>query len=128
MLDEWAYAELRRMSAPDGVLRLSRCGETLLARLEIRDADLICAVEDRAVTLDRGGVGERRLRRKIVGLSFATSVSLFITAIYGVPELATRLLPFVTGLGRAQARRGGRQKRALSARYPAPGLSLHLRL
>ncbi|MGB6755935.1 MAG: metalloendopeptidase, partial [Xanthobacteraceae bacterium] len=90
MLDEWAYAELRRMSAPDGVLRLSRCGETLLARLEIRDADLICAVEDRAVTLDRGGVGERRLRRKIVGLSFATSVSLFITAIYDVPELATR--------------------------------------
>ena len=55
----------------------------------------ICAVEDRAVTLDRGGVGERRLRRKIVALSFAASVSLFITAIYGVPELATRLLPFV---------------------------------
>jgi Zn-dependent protease with chaperone function len=95
LLDEWAYAELRRMSAPDGVLRLSRCGETLLARLEIRDPDLICAVEDRAVTLDRGGVGERRLRRKIVALSFAASVSLFITAIYGVPELATRLLPFV---------------------------------
>jgi Zn-dependent protease with chaperone function len=95
LLDEWAYAELRRMSAPDGVLRLSRCGETLLARLEIRDPDLICAVEDRAATLDRGGAGERRLRRKIVALSFAASVSLFITAIYGVPELATRLLPFV---------------------------------
>jgi Zn-dependent protease with chaperone function len=95
LLDEWAYADLRRMSAPDGVLRLSRCGETLLARLEIRDPDLICAVEDRAVTLDRGGAGERRLRRKIVALSFAASVSLFITAIYGVPELATRLLPFV---------------------------------
>ena len=95
LLDEWSYAELRRMSAPDGVLRLSRCGETLLARLEIRDPDLICAVEDRAATLDRGGMGERRLRRKIVALSFAASVSLFITAIYGVPELATRLLPFV---------------------------------
>jgi Zn-dependent protease with chaperone function len=95
LLDEWGYAELRRMSAPDGVLRLSRCGETLLARLEIRDPDLICAVEDRAATLDRGGVGERRLRRKIVALSFAASVSLFLTAIYGVPELATRLLPFV---------------------------------
>jgi Zn-dependent protease with chaperone function len=95
LLDEWAYAELRRMSAPDSVLRLSRCGETLLARLEIRDPDLICAVEDRAATLDRGGAGERRLRRKIVALSFAASVSLFITAIYGVPELATRLLPFV---------------------------------
>jgi Zn-dependent protease with chaperone function len=95
VLDEWAYADLRRMSSPDGVLRLSRCGETLLARLEIRDPDLITAVEDRAETLDRGGAGERRLRRKIVALSFAAGVSLVVTAIYGVPELATRLVPFV---------------------------------
>src|ERR1700756_4622943 len=62
VLDEWDYADLRRMSAPDGVLRLSRCGETLLARLEIRDPDLTNAIEDRAETLDRGGAGERRLR------------------------------------------------------------------
>jgi Zn-dependent protease with chaperone function len=95
VLDEWAYAELRRRSAPDGVLRLSRCGETLLARLEIRDPELTCAIEDRAETLDRGGAGERRLRRKIVGLSFAAGVSLVVTAIYGVPELATQLVPFV---------------------------------
>jgi Zn-dependent protease with chaperone function len=95
VLDEWAYADLRRMAAPDSVLRVSRCGETLFARLEIRDPDLTCAIEDRAETLDRGGSGERRLRRKIVALSFAASVSLFVTAIYGVPELATRLVPFV---------------------------------
>jgi Zn-dependent protease with chaperone function len=95
VLDEWAYADLRRMSSPDGVLRLSRCGETLLARLEIRDPDLTCAIEDRAETLDRGGAGERRLRRKIVALSFAAGVSLIVTAIYGVPELATQLVPFV---------------------------------
>jgi len=95
LLDEWAYADLRRMSAPDGLLRLSRCGETLLARLEIRDLDLICAIEDRAETLDRGGAGERKLRRKIVALSFAACVSLVATAIYGVPALATRLVPFV---------------------------------
>jgi Zn-dependent protease with chaperone function len=95
VLDEWDYAELRRMSAPDGVLRLSRCGETLLARLEIRDPDLTNAIEDRAETLDRGGAGERRLRRKIVALSFAACVSLIVTAIYGVPALTTRLVPFV---------------------------------
>jgi Zn-dependent protease with chaperone function len=95
VLDEWAYADLRRMSAADGMLRLSRCGETLLARLEIRDPDLTCAIEDRAETLDRGGAGERRLRRKIVALSFAACISLVLTAIYGVPELATRLVPFV---------------------------------
>ena len=95
LLDEWAYAELRRMSAPDGVLRLGRCGETLLARLEIRDPALACAIEDRAETLDRGGAGERRLRRKIIGLSFAAGVSLVLTAIYGMPALVTRLVPFV---------------------------------
>src|SRR5580692_7203067 len=95
LLDEWAYADLRRMSAPDGVLRLSRCGETLFARLEICDPDLTCAIEDRAETLDRGGGGERRLRRKIVALGFAAGVSLVATAVYGVPELATQLLPFV---------------------------------
>jgi Zn-dependent protease with chaperone function len=95
VLDEWPYAELRRMSAPDGLLRLGRCGETLLARLEVRDPDLTGAIEDRAATLDRGGAGERRLRRKIAALSFAACVSLVITSVYGVPELSTRLVPFV---------------------------------
>ena len=33
LLGRWAYAELRRQSAPDGVLRLGRHGETALARL-----------------------------------------------------------------------------------------------
>jgi len=64
LLDEWLYAELRRQAAPDGVLRLGRHGETMLARLEIRDAALASAIEDRAVTLDRGGAAERRLRRQ----------------------------------------------------------------
>jgi Zn-dependent protease with chaperone function len=95
VLDEWAYADLRRMSAPDGILRLGRSGETLLARLEVRDPALACAIEDRAATLDRGGAGERRLRRKIAAWSFAACVSLVITTIYGVPEPATRLVPFV---------------------------------
>ena len=70
LLDEWTYANLRRMSAPEGVLRLGRRGETLLARLEIRDAGLAAAIEDRAETLDRGGAAERRLRRKVVGIEF----------------------------------------------------------
>jgi Zn-dependent protease with chaperone function len=95
LLDEWSYAELRRQSAPDGVLRLGRSGETLLARLEIRDPALIAAIEDRAVTLDRGGAAERRLRRKVVALSFAAGVSLVATAIFGLPALATRLIPFI---------------------------------
>ncbi|HTT79496.1 MAG TPA: M48 family metallopeptidase [Stellaceae bacterium] len=94
-LDEWAYAELRRMSAPEGVLRLARRGETLLARLEIRDRALIEAIEDRAEALDRGGTLERQLRRKVVALSFAAAASLVVTAAIGLPALANRLLPLV---------------------------------
>ena len=95
LLDEWLYAELRRQAAPDGVLRLGRHGETMLARLEIRDSALASAIEDRAVTLDRGGAAERRLRRKVVILSLAAVVSLIFTAIIGVPVLATRVTPLV---------------------------------
>jgi Zn-dependent protease with chaperone function len=95
LLDEWLYAELRRQAAPDGVLRLGRHGETLLARLEIRDAALAGAIEDRAVTLDRGGAAERKLRRKVVILSLAAVVSLIFTAIIGVPVLATRVTPLI---------------------------------
>ena len=95
LLDEWLYAELRRQAAPDGVLRLGRHGETLLARLEVRDSALAAAIEDRAVTLDRGGRAERRLRRKVVILSLAAVESLIFTAIIGVPVLATRLTPLV---------------------------------
>lgn len=95
LLDEWLYAELRRQAAPDGVLRLGRHGETLLARLEVRDAALASAIEDRAVTLDRGGTAERKLRRKVVILSLAAVVSLIFTAIIGVPVLATRVTPLI---------------------------------
>jgi Zn-dependent protease with chaperone function len=95
LLDEWFYAELRRQAAPDGVLRLGRHGETLLARLEVRDAALAAAIEDRAVTLDRGGAAERRLRRKVVILSLAAVVSLIFTAIIGVPVIATRVTPLI---------------------------------
>src|ERR1700688_5280420 len=95
LLDEWLYAELRRQAAPDGVWRLGRSGETLLARLEVRDAALASAIEDRAVTLDRSGAAERKLRRKVVILSLAAVVSLILTAIIGVPVLATRLTPLI---------------------------------
>jgi Zn-dependent protease with chaperone function len=95
LLDEWLYAELRRQAATDGVLRLGRHGETLLARLEVRDAALAAAIEDRAVTLDRDGAAERKLRRKVVFLSLAAVVSLIVTAIVGVPVLAARLTPLI---------------------------------
>lgn len=95
VLDEWPYAELRRMSAPDGLLRLGRPGQTLLARLEIRSPDVASAIEDRAEALDRSGTAERRLRRKIVALGFAAAASLVVTAVFGLPALASRVIPLV---------------------------------
>ena len=95
VLDEWAYVDLRRMSAPEGMLRLGRRGETLLARLEIRDPVLVDAVEARAEALDRGGALERRLRRKVITLSFAAAASLIVTAVFGLPALANRLIPLI---------------------------------
>jgi Zn-dependent protease with chaperone function len=94
-LGDWPYESLRRASAPDGVLRLYRSGDTILARLEIRDAALADAIEDRAATLDRSGSAERALRRKVVGLSVAAVASLIVTAIVGVPALSTRITPLV---------------------------------
>ncbi len=77
------------------MLRLGRSGETLLARLEVRDRALAAAIEDRAETLDRTGAAERRLRRKVVGLSLVAVVSLSATAIFGVPALTSQLMPLV---------------------------------
>jgi len=95
VLDEWAYSELRRMSAPGGMLRLGRSSEMVLARLEIRNPALIAAVEDCAASLDKYGAAERQLRRKVVALSLVAGASLTLTAIFGLPALAGRIVPFV---------------------------------
>jgi len=91
----WRFEELRRVASPDGVLRLGRAGDVLLARLEIHDQALIDAIEERADTLDRTGAVERALRRKVVVLSFAAMASLTVTAVFGVPALANRVIPFI---------------------------------
>ena len=131
VLDQWSYGELRRMAAPADVLRLGRSGETLLARLEIRAPALAAAIEERAATLDRGGAAERRLRRKVVALSFAAAASLSATAVFGLPILAARIIPFVPlaverKLGEAVNRevRGALDTRRLGAAFAcgaAPG-------
>ena len=95
LLDEWNYAELRTRSAPDGVLRLGRRGETALARVEVRDPALAAAIEARAPALDRGGAAERRLRYHVVIFSLAAIASLVLTAIFGMPVLANRITPLI---------------------------------
>jgi Zn-dependent protease with chaperone function len=95
LVDEWHYADLRGRSAPQGVMRLGRRGESVLARLEVRDAALAAAIEDRAPSLDRGGVADRRLRRRVVVLSLVAIASVGLTAIFGMPVLANKIAPLI---------------------------------
>jgi predicted Zn-dependent protease len=94
-LAEWPYAQLRRHSSPERLLRIGRSGEKALARVEVRHPHLAAEIADRAVTLDRSGSAERRTRLMVVVWSLAAMVSLVTAAVFGVPVLATRLAPAV---------------------------------
>lgn len=95
LIAEWPYAELRAQSAPDAVIRLRRAGGPELARLEIRDPALIADIDERADSLDRSGVVERRLRKRVVAWTVAATVSLVLVAIFGVPLLSDRIAPLI---------------------------------
>jgi Zn-dependent protease with chaperone function len=91
----WRYGELEHLSGPDGMLRLGRLGNPVLARLEIRDATLAAAIDELAATVDRTGATERRGRTKVVAWSVAAVLSLVLVGIFGVPAIADRLTPYV---------------------------------
>jgi Zn-dependent protease with chaperone function len=95
LLAGWAYNEIEKLSAPDHVLRIGLLGSPILARLEIRDPALATAIDDLSLTIDRSGASERRMQRKVVFWSIAASISLVLVAVFGVPEIATRLAPLV---------------------------------
>jgi hypothetical protein len=94
-LAEWPYREIEALSASTGLLRIGRIGNPVLARLDVRDSQLAGAIDHLSRPIDRSGLIERRSRRKIVFWSLAATVSLLLVAIYGVPEIATRLTPLV---------------------------------
>lgn len=95
LLAEWPYSELATFSAPEGVLRIARANSPVLARLDIRDAELAAALGERAGTLERGGATSRRTQIRVVAWSLAAAVSLVVVAVFGAPALATRLAPLV---------------------------------
>ena len=95
MLAEWPYAELESIPSPQGLLRVGRIDNPVLARLDVRDPKLATAIDDLSVPIDRSGRTERRGRRKVVFWSLAATVSLLLVAIFGVPEIASRLTPLV---------------------------------
>jgi Zn-dependent protease with chaperone function len=75
------------------VLRLGRAGSPALARLEIKDAKLAAAIDERSEPVDRSGRIDRRLRRKVIFWSIAATASLLLLALVGVPLIATGLTP-----------------------------------
>src|SRR5215831_18390349 len=95
LLAEWPYSELEAIAAPRGLMRIGRVDNAVLARLDVRDSSLAAAIDDLSIPIDRSGLTERRSRRKVVFWSLAATLSLLVVAIYGVPEIASRLTPFV---------------------------------
>jgi len=95
LLAEWPYGELEAIAAPRGLMRIGRVDNAVLARLDVRDLNLAAAIDDLSIPIDRSGLTERRSRRKVVFWSLAATLSLLLVAIYGVPEIASRLTPIV---------------------------------
>jgi Zn-dependent protease with chaperone function len=94
VLARWPYGNLEALSSPDGLLRVAPQGRAL-ARLEVRDAGLAAAIDERAGGIDRTGTADRRARRKVVFWSLAAVVSMVLVAVFGIPEIVKRLTPFV---------------------------------
>ena len=92
---KWPYSDLRAQSAPDNMMRLRLAGGPELARLEIHDLALIAKIDEYADSLDRTGSTERRLRKKVIGWTFAAAVSLVLVGVFGLPALSDRIAPLI---------------------------------
>jgi predicted Zn-dependent protease len=95
VLADWGYDELEQLATPADVFRVGRIGGPLLARLEVRDADLAAAIDELSVPVDRTGRSERRMRRRIILWSLVATASLVLVAAVGLPLIATRLTPLI---------------------------------
>ncbi|PAY07333.1 metalloendopeptidase [Bradyrhizobium sp. UFLA03-84] len=94
LLARWAFADIRRADSPSGLLRLSCLTAPALARLEVRDAQLIGELAARCDRLEQD-LPNRRGVAGIVGWSLAAAVSIVLVVLFGVPQAAERLTPLV---------------------------------
>jgi len=94
LLARWAFADIRRADSPPGLLRLSCLTAPALARLEIRDAQLMAALVARCDRLEQD-LPNRKGVAGIVGWSLAAAVSIVLVVLFGVPLAAERLTPLV---------------------------------
>lgn len=93
-LAAWAYADLRRLDAPVGMLRLGNVAAAALARLEIRDMRTAAEMTLRCALLDANAPGRHSIGR-IVAWSLAAAVSVVLITLYGMPLIAERLTPLL---------------------------------
>jgi Zn-dependent protease with chaperone function len=93
-LAAWAYADIRRVDGPAGMLRLSCLTVPGLARLEVRDTVLAGELVSRCANIDDNIPGRRGVAA-IVGWSLAATVSIIAVVLFGLPLAADRLTPLV---------------------------------
>ncbi len=94
-LARWLYGDLQEVPSREGILRLARMRNPVLERLEVEDAALASAIDEFSNPVDRTGVLGRRSRRRVVLWSAVAVATLLVVGVFGVPELASRLAPFV---------------------------------
>lgn len=96
VLAQWPYHRMQQSTAHEGVFRiLCKDDDELEQRIEVRDPALAHAIDELSLPVDRTGLMARRGRRKVVLWSVAAMASLLLVGIFGIPELATRLAPYV---------------------------------
>lgn len=95
IVDQWSYARLKHLSAPEHIFRIGLRKNPVLARLEITDMALAHEIDVLAPDIDRTGASARRDRRRVVGWACLAAGVMVLSAIYGVPLLADRLAPVV---------------------------------
>ena len=90
----WAYADIRRVDGPAGMLRLSCLTAPGLARLEVRDTALAGELVSHCARMDEN-IPSRRGVAAIVGWSLAATASIIAVVLFGLPLAADRLTPLV---------------------------------
>jgi hypothetical protein len=94
-LTAWAYGEIRRLDAPEGMLRLRAITAPELARLELRDPASQGEIRERCAALDGAGGYRETSTKSIVIWSLAATASILGLVWFGVPFAADRLAPLV---------------------------------
>jgi Zn-dependent protease with chaperone function len=90
----WAYADVRRVDGPPGILRVACLSAPTLARLEIRDPAVAAELVSRCTQLGEQ-LSDARGIAKIVGWSLAATVSIVLVVLFAIPFAADRLAPLV---------------------------------